>query len=84
MTNLTELCPVCWGAKGRCCDNTGLRIISKHGEAPQSLMIEDLKRRRVEFWKIARSLPDTDENRPRIEQAARAIYDKLVELGVKL
>lgn len=81
---LTDLCPICWGAKGRCCNGTGLRIESMHGKPTQALMIEDLKRRRVEFWKIAHSLPDDDERKPKIIEAAKKIYDTLKKLGEKI
>ena len=81
---LTDLCPICWGAKGRCCNNTGLRIESIHGKPTQALMIEDLKRRRVEFWRAAHDMPDDDERKEKVIQAARNIYDTLVKLGVKV
>jgi hypothetical protein len=43
--------------------------------------IAELKRRRVEMWKMYHNLPEDDERRPELKRVAQAIYDNLERLG---
>lgn len=45
--------------------------------------IDELKKRRVALWKHAHTLPDNDQKKAEIIEAARKIYDGLVKIGIK-
>ena len=47
----------------------------------QQAQIAELKIRRVKLWKLYHSLPDTDERKPQVKEAAQGLTDGLRQIG---
>jgi len=47
----------------------------------QQEQIAELKIRRIKLWKLYHSLPDTDERKEQVKQAAQGLTDGLREIG---
>jgi hypothetical protein len=53
----------------------------KEAAKQQQEQIAELKIRRVKLWKIYHTLPDTDERKEKVRQAAMGLTDGLRAIG---